>query len=126
MDILVVEPSGELRERLVRIAREVRGVCVAEADTAERALALMRERNFELVLVDVDGVGAAALAPMRPLRWGRHGAVVALSWAPPPELVERCQEMGASFLLDLSREWPRVREVLLALGREPPGRCGEP
>jgi DNA-binding NarL/FixJ family response regulator len=117
--VLVVEPAAGLRDRLVALLGEVRGVHVAgEASSAEEALERLRREPFDAVLLDVDPAGGAGLRALGDIRRAARGvSLVVLSDDGEPELRERCLEQGADAFLITSMEFDRIGETLLALGR---------
>ena len=114
-----MERAEILRERLVRSLSEIPGVrVVAEVGSVREALARLRRAPFDAVVVDVDLAaedGFRALEMMR--REAAGAALVVLGDDGDPEIRERCQRLGADAFLVLLREFDRVGEALLRLGR---------
>lgn len=121
--ILVVEGAEILRERLARSLGEIPSVrVVAEAASVEDALARLRRAPFDAVVVDVDLAAADGFRALEAIRReAPRGTLVVLGDDGDAEIRERCLQLGADDFLVLLREFDRIGEALLRLGR-PGGR----
>ena len=114
--VLVLEPAEELRERLVRLASEIEGCVVAEADSVGAAVSLLVHRTFDAVIVDVDTPGGRCLEELPGLRrWAPYTLFLAMGREESPELSDRCLELGADLYFVASRAWTRIAGVLATL-----------
>ena len=114
--MLLVEDEPDLAhvmsEALLRAGHEV-----VVADTGARALATIRSRHVDVVVVDrglPDGDGTAAVAQMRAL--GFTGAVLVTSGYVGPEHEAACRDAGADGVLSkpfrLAELVERVQELV--------------
>lgn len=95
--VLVVDDSEANRELLVRRLRR-QGHEIVEADGGNAALARVRERAFDLVLLDVmmpDLSGPEVLAALKEGEATRHVPVIMISASQEMDTVVRCIELGA-------------------------------
>jgi ATP-binding cassette subfamily B protein len=95
--ILIVDDETLFRTLLRTSLKEV-GYTVHEADSGKRALLMLRERLFDLVLLDLvmpEMDGFQVLKRMKSDNLLRHIPVVVVSASDDMESVVRCIEMGA-------------------------------
>ena len=117
--ILLVEDSVPLRERLSTLLTE-EGVMrvTATADTEAGAIELISERDFDVLVVDVElrqGSGINVVRKAR-LRWldAPLPLILVLTNYSLPTVKARCLAAGADHFLDKLREFERLRPLILA------------
>jgi two-component system, NarL family, response regulator DevR len=124
--VFVVEDSEVVRNRLVALLGEVRGVDVAgEAASVADALARIPAGHPDAVLVDLrlpDGDGFQVIRAVKALT--PAPAVMVLTNYAYPQLRARGLAAGADWFLDKSAEFPRIPEILGELRRVAAGGGG--
>jgi two-component system, sensor histidine kinase len=117
VDVLVVEGSAVLRERLVWHVADVPGVATAVGvERAAQALARLGAGRVDAIVVDADDAGWPDLTALRALRRAAPGALVAVLAAEAcPELRDRCAAAGADLCLSRSDDLAAMDAALRAL-----------
>jgi DNA-binding NarL/FixJ family response regulator len=126
LDVLVVESSPVLRDRLVSLVADVPGVtAVAGAAHLAQALARLAADPVDAILLDADDAGGwPDLDGVRALRRAAPRALIAvLASEACPELCDRCAAAGADLCLSRADDLARVDGVLRALAAR---RAGPP
>jgi len=117
MNVFIVEDASVTRNELTGLlAREEGFAVVGEAGSVKEALAGLRARVPEAVLLDVslpDGSGIAVLKFIRQQGWDVR--VVVLTSNPYEALRTKCRALGAAAVLDKLDGLDQVLEALLAL-----------
>jgi CheY-like chemotaxis protein len=83
LEVLVVE-DNQVNQRVMKSVLERRGYTVALADTGVAALSMTAQRNFDVILMDVqmpemDGINATRLLRERDRQQGVHTVIVMLT-----------------------------------------------
>jgi|SRR6266513_1174923 len=114
MKILIADDSLVVRDRLVALLTEVRGVeVVAQAKDATEAKSLATELRPDVAILDVrmpNGSGADVVREIKQLR--PTPKVIVLTNYPHPENRKKCIERGADYFFDKSTEFKKVVAVL--------------
>jgi len=114
MKILIADDSLVVRDRLVALLTEVRGVeVVAQAKDATEATNLATELRPDVAILDVrmpNGSGADVVREIKQLR--PTPKVIVLTNYPHPENRKKCIERGADYFFDKSTEFKKVVAVL--------------
>ena len=106
IEILMVDDHAIFRSGLRRLlADEIDMRIVAEAGNGHEAMAHLRQRSFDLVLLDVNMGGRSGLETMRRIRadWPRL-PVIMLSMYPEEQYAPMAFELGANGYLSKDRE----------------------
>jgi DNA-binding NarL/FixJ family response regulator len=109
--VLVIDPSTEVRRRLVARLVEAGLEVIAEGDTAAAALALTRDLGPDAVVLDVmlpDRHGLDLISALRAAHAPVRIAVVSNAAA----YRRRCLALGADVFLDKSAEFDDVAAAL--------------
>jgi DNA-binding NarL/FixJ family response regulator len=109
--VLVIDPSAEVRRRLVARLIEAGLEVIAEGDTAAAAMALTLELAPDAVVLDVmlpDRHGLDLVPALRAIRASLRIAVVSNADA----YRRRCLALGADVFLDKSAEFDLVAGAL--------------
>jgi len=102
-----------LAERLVRLVLKRPGVAVAVAAGQGAAMAQLRDRRFDVVVVDVDLPRWPHLDSLGSLRAASPASLlVALTSDPEPETIAACREAGADVILSLSTDLPGLADLI--------------
>ena len=100
--ILVADDTDDVRAAIVLSLHALGYENITEAVDGEKALALMRQKNFDLLVLDIemprlDGYGVLAALKQDPLL--RHVPVIVASGLGEIEAVVRCIDLGAEDFL---------------------------
>ena len=121
MKILIADDSLVVRDRLVALLTEVRGVeVVAQAKDATEATNLATELRPDVAILDVrmpNGSGADVVREIKQLR--PTPKVIVLTNYPHPENRKKCVDRGADYFFDKSTEFKKVVAVLRGMLCEP-------
>jgi two-component system OmpR family response regulator len=113
--VVIVEDSAIIRARLAEALSEIPDVAVVEAvETQSEALRVLREPNWDAVVLDLqlkDGTGLGVLKGLGDGRPPGAKVIVFTNYA-SPLYRERSMKLGADYFFDKVREFHRVREVL--------------
>jgi two-component system nitrogen regulation response regulator NtrX len=112
--ILVVDDEAEIRQSLETILRE-EGYAVASSGTATEALELIRDVEYDVVLLDIwlpDGDGLEVLARIRDLALAAPPEVVIISGHGTIESAVRATKLGAYDFLEKPLSLDRTLLVL--------------
>ena len=102
MNILVVDDSRMMRERIIGMLHEVPGInIVAEAGNITEARQFINELKLDLMLLDIrmpDGSGVELLKNLR----NNHNfmIIIVLTNYPLAQYREKCLELGADYFFD--------------------------
>lgn len=122
MRVLIVDGSAAVRTRLgERFVDE--GFAVLHADSAARALELLRANTVTTIVLDLHAARSEepAIEWLVRLRSAEPDAMIVVLTNDTEEVVRReCLRRGADFFFDKSREYYRVKSVLedLAANRD--------
>lgn len=112
--LFVVEDSPSIRTRLVELLGEIEGArVVGEAATPDEAVAGILRTNPDCVVLDyqlIDGTGVDVLRAVHP--GFPKIAFVVLTNHPHAQYRRACMEAGASFFLDKSGEFGKLKQVI--------------
>ncbi len=122
LEILVAE-DNPINQRLTTRLLEKRGHRVVLTDTGRGALELLAERDFDLVLMDVqmpdmDGLQATAEIRHRELKSGKHTPIVALTAHTMKGDRERCLKAGMDGYVTKPIDAQELFRVVEAIGAE--------
>jgi DNA-binding response OmpR family regulator len=111
VDVLVVDPSGAVRSRLVSRLRDVGLAVDGEADTAADALRIARSLTLDAIVLDVLFPDRLGLELLRDLRLHAPGAIIVIL-TNATHYRKRCLDGGADHFLDKSSEFDQVVPTL--------------
>ena len=112
--IFIVDDSPAIRARLVEMLARTEGVVVVgEASSAREAIASILRLQPDSVLLDLNLVGRTGIDVLRAV----HGAApeiafIVLTNHAEPQYRRACALAGATYFLDKSTEFERVRDVI--------------
>ena len=117
--VVVVEDSVIIRERLEETLRGIPNLMtIGYAETQDEALAILREHDWDAVILDLQlkqGTGIAVLEALATGDRPRDTTVIVFSNFDFPQYRTRTMALGADFFFDKSLEFYRVQEVLSEL-----------
>jgi DNA-binding NarL/FixJ family response regulator len=112
--VFIVDDSAPIRARLVELLGAMEDVSIAgEAHEAVPAVEAILARNPDSVLLDLDLGGSSGLHVLRTVHAQKPSIVfVVLTNHSEPQYRAACERAGASYFLDKSTEFHRVRQVI--------------
>jgi DNA-binding NarL/FixJ family response regulator len=120
--VLLVEDSPLIRERLAEsLVDPGRIEVVGQADAEDTATALINERPWDVLILDLQLKRGTGLAVLRWLA-GRRPAgskIIVLTNYSFPQYRSKSLALGADYFLDKAREYHRVREILEGILGQP-------
>jgi two-component system sensor histidine kinase RpfC len=122
LEILVAD-DNRINQKVMRKILERIGHEVAVADDGEAALEAMHERDFDLVLMDINMPVMNGIEATKLYRFGalgqRHVPIVALTADATPEIRVRCEAAGMDDCLTKPIEPARLVEIIERFRRPP-------
>ncbi len=117
MKVFIAEDSQVIRERLIEMLSEIKGVEVAgEAGTAAEAFPLIMKLKPDVVILDIRMPGGNGISVLESIRKTNLSIkVIMLTNYPYPQYRQKCKEAGADFLFDKDAEFKKVAETLKSL-----------
>jgi len=121
MKVFIVEDSFSIRDRLIELTGEVEGAAVVgSAATPANAISGILDTRPDCVLLDYQLQGGTGIDVMHAVHPEAPDIVfVVLTNHAHAQYRRRCMEAGASWFLDKSAEFARVREILGRLALDP-------
>jgi len=115
--VFIVEDSLPIRERLIELMSELDGVAVVGfAETPADAVARIPSARPDCVVLDYQLLGGTGIDVIRALRPKAPDLVfVVLTNHANPKYRRVCLEAGASWFLDKSTEFRKIKEVIAGL-----------
>jgi len=121
MKILIADDSIVVRDRLVTLLTELKGVeVVGQAKDGMEARNLAKELRPDVAILDVrmpNGSGADVVRDIKKLN--PVPKVIMLTNYPHPENRKKCLDRGADYFFDKSTELKKVVSVLVGMLRDP-------
>jgi DNA-binding NarL/FixJ family response regulator len=118
--VLVVDDSLTVRDRIVRLVKEVKGVeVVGQAESARQAIAAIREARPQIVILDLYMPGESGLVVLETFRADaeRPKFIVFTNYA-SAQYRRKCLDAGAAYVLDKSNDFEHLPEAVARLGGE--------
>jgi two-component system OmpR family response regulator len=113
--IFVVEDSAILRERLMEsLAASADIEIVGHAETEAAAAAALRDREWDVLVLDLQllqGSGLGVLEALKKFRRGNTMVIVLTNYA-IPIYRERAMQLGANYFFDKACEFARIKDAL--------------
>jgi two-component system response regulator DevR len=113
--VFIVEDSTAVRSRLVELLGEIDGVCVVgEAQTPDEAVAGIRRTQPHCVILDIQLSGGSGIDVMRAVHPDSPEiSFVVLTANSTAQYRRACMQAGASWFLDKSTEFGKLKEVVI-------------
>ena len=117
-NVFLVEDSAAIRARLAEMLGEVEGVSiVGEAETPASAIDGILRTRPDSVVLDLQLIGGSGIEVLRKVCPVAPNIVfIMLTNHADPQYRKICMESGASYFLDKTADFNKVREVIAALG----------
>jgi len=117
-NVFIVEDSAPIRARLAEMLGEVNGVAiVGEAETPSTAIDGILRTRPDSVVLDIQLTGGSGIEVLRKICPIAPNIVfIMLTNHADPQYRKICMQAGASYFLDKSDEFNKVRDVIASLG----------
>jgi two-component system, OmpR family, response regulator len=128
LSVLLVEDSQLLADRLREAILTVPGThLLGTVDSEAAAVALMKQRAVDVVLLDLHLRGGTGFGVLRAINSGEVGSVIAIVLTNHDlgEYRRAAAALGARHFLDKLRDFDRLPEVLQQIGAETAGMRAE-
>ena len=120
--VLLVEDSHVLTDRLKELLDGVPGVeLVGTVEREQEAVDLLQRIGVDAIVLDLQlksGTGFGVLRKIAPL--SPRPVVIVYTNYDLPEYRREASLLGASYFLDKSRDYDRLRDIIGAIGNLPP------
>ena len=117
--VVIVEDSAIIRARLSEALSEIPNVAiVGQVETEADALAILAQAKWDAAVLDLQLKQGTGLGVLKSLARGTRPAntkIIVFTNYAFPQYRDRSMLLGADYFFDKSREFHRVREVLLTL-----------
>ena len=117
--VVIVEDSAIIRARLAEALSEIPNVAiVGQVETEADALAILAQAKWDAAVLDLQLKQGTGLGVLKSLAHGTRPAntkIIVFTNYAFPQYRDRSMLLGADYFFDKSREFHRVREVLVAL-----------
>lgn len=112
--VFIVDDSNTLREQLVKMVSEIKGVSVTgQAQNVAEAVEGIRSLKPEFVILDLQIPGGTGIDVLKTIKQFDFSTVVLiLTNHPHPQYKRKCLALGADYFLDKSRDIDKVRRIL--------------
>ncbi len=120
MKILLVEDSKVVAERLCEAIGRIAGVdLIGTADTESVAIALMREQDLDVIVLDLHLKQGTGFGVLRALATAKSKTtIIVLTNYDLPEFKSAALALGATHFLDKARDYGRLPELLEEIGNK--------
>ena len=118
LQVVIVDDSVVIRQRLVSLLEETHGVDVAGVATdGFEGLETVQKLHPDVVILDIRMPGMGGIEFLEALQGDNElsPTVIVLTNFPYPAYRKRCQELGAEYFFDKSTEFAAAVEVLKQL-----------
>ena len=126
MEVLVVDDSAAICERLEQMLSEIRGVTsISLATNSLEAIESFRKLNPDLVILDIRMPGGDGIGVLKNIKQSKPSSkVIIFTNYPYPQYRERCMDMGADLFLDKSTEFNKLTEEITNIIESEAGPTG--
>jgi DNA-binding NarL/FixJ family response regulator len=120
MDVVLIDDSQLVRERVATIISEIRGVkVIGEASNSIDAIKVVKKTKPDVVILDIKMPGENGVDVLRKLRgWSSTIKIIMLTNYPFSQYKEKCNEYGADYFLNKSEEFEKITDILIKLDKE--------
>jgi DNA-binding NarL/FixJ family response regulator len=124
MNVVLVDDSLLVRERVANIISEIPGVkVIGEAGNSREAIAVVRKTNPDVVMLDIKMPGESGLQVLKKLRNEfEELKIVMLTNYSDSQYKAECLMHGADYFLSKSDEFEKLPELFSKLGKTQIGK----
>jgi len=117
--VVIVEDSALIRARLSESLAEIPHIVIVDqVENEATALAVLRDKQWDAVVLDLQLKQGTGLGVLKALAQGtrpENAKIIVFTNYAFPQYRERSLALGADYFFDKAREFHRVREVLSSL-----------
>jgi len=112
--LLLVDDSGIMRERIVRVVSRFRDITIVEeAEDVATAVKGISKHSPDIIILDLRVRGGSGLDVLKRTVKGKdYTLAIVLTNYPFPEYREKCAGLGADYFLDKATEFEDIPEIL--------------
>jgi DNA-binding NarL/FixJ family response regulator len=116
-NVFLAEDSAPIRARLAEMLGDIGGIAiVGEAETPASAIDGILRTHPHTVVLDIKLIGGSGIDVLRKVHaLEPHIIFIMLTNFPDPQYRKICMEAGASYFLDKTADFNRVREIVASL-----------
>jgi len=120
MKVLIVDDSKVVRERLITMFSELKGVeVIGQAEDSAEAVEAIQKSKPEAVILDIRMPGGSGIDVLKRIKKEKPNLlVIMLTNYPYPQYRKKCMDAGADFFFDKSTEFEKVIEVFRNLAMD--------
>ena len=120
MNIVLIDDSLLVRERIANIISELHGVkVIGEAGNSLEAIEVVRKTKPDVVILDIKMPGESGVQVLRKLRnQFEELKIIMLTNYPYSQYKAECFKYGADYFLSKSDEFEKLPNVLLEIGKQ--------
>lgn len=120
MNVVIVDDSHLVRERVAKRVSELPGVCViGEASNSIEALEIVREKIPDVIILDIKMPGDNGMDVLQQIKNEYpHIKIIMLTNYPLEPYRAKCYENGADHFLDKSDEFEKVTDLLIDIEKK--------
>ena len=120
MKVLIVDDSKVVRERLITMFSELKGVeVIGQAENSAEAVEAIQKSKPEAVILDIRMPGGSGIDVLKRIKKEKPNLlVIMLTNYPYPQYRKKCMDAGADFFFDKSTEFEKVIEVFRNLAMD--------
>jgi DNA-binding NarL/FixJ family response regulator len=114
MKLFIVDDSAVVRERLIAMLSEIRGVEITgQAEEPQEAIEAIRKSKPDTVILDIRVPGGKGIDILQKMKKERPTTkVIMFTNYPYPQYRKKCMDAGADYFFDKSTEFEKVSEVI--------------
>lgn len=114
MKIFIADDSAIVRERLIEIISELKGIdIIGQAGDVAEALESIRNLRPDAVILDIQMPNGSGIDVLENIKKEVPAPlVIILTNYPYPQYQKKCMDAGADFFFDKSTEFEKVMKVL--------------
>jgi len=127
MKTIIVDDSDLIRERLVDILSDIRGVqIVGQESEAHRALVSIRSERPDLVILDFRLIGGSGVDFLHKIKYDNPDIkVIIFTSSPFPQYRRRSMEEGVDVFLNKSTGFKHIKPTVQRLIKEAEQKVGQ-
>ena len=111
MKVFIVDDSAILRERLMSLLSELKGIeIVGQAQAPREAINSIRKLSPDAVILDIRMPGGNGINVLQNIKKDKPSPIV-IVFTNYPQYRKKCMDAGANFFFDKSTEFAKLIEV---------------
>jgi two-component system, NarL family, response regulator LiaR len=113
LTVLIADDSILIRERLAALIAEMDGVhLVGQAETGAEAIALARQHQPDVVILDVCMPGGNGIEALQTIKKVTASQVIMVTAYPHPQYRKKCLHLGAEYFLNKDDEFDCIVPIM--------------